>query len=186
MKRFFDIFFAILLIMVFFIPMSFISITILITSRGPLIYWSQRNGINDKIFSMPKFRSMKIETPELATHLMKNPEKFISPIGSFLRKSSFDELPQLFSIIKGDMTFVGPRPALFNQYDLINLRAEKNLNKLKPGLTGWAQVNGRDNLSIEDKVELELEYMNNQSFFFDLQILWRTFLKVLRMNGVSH
>ena len=138
------------------------------------------------IFRMPKFRSMLIDTPDVATHLLDNPDKYLSPIGGFLRRSSLDELPQLFSVLKGDMSFVGPRPALYNQDDLIALRSEKGVDKLLPGITGWAQVNGRDELSIPDKVALDVEYLKRQSFWFDMKILWMTFLKVMKRDGVSH
>jgi O-antigen biosynthesis protein WbqP len=163
-------------------------VTILVrsTSKGPSLYWSNRVGKNNKIFKMPKFRSMLIDTPTVATHLLDNPDVYLSPIGGFLRRSSLDELPQLFSVLKGDMSFVGPRPALFNQDDLISLRTEKGVDKLLPGITGWAQVNGRDELSIPDKVALDVEYLNRQSFWFDIKILWMTFLKVVKRDGVSH
>tara|TARA_B100001964_G_C14106489_1_gene541793 strand:- start:94 stop:654 length:561 start_codon:yes stop_codon:yes gene_type:complete len=186
MKRLFDLILSTILIFSLLVPMLFISLLIRLTSKGPVLYWSDRIGLNNSIYKMPKFRSMKVDTPEMATHLMLNPEKFLSPIGGFLRRSSLDELPQLISILKGDMSFVGPRPALFNQDDLIALRLEKGLDKLLPGLTGWAQVNGRDELSISDKVAFEVEYMQNQSFWFDLKILWLTFLKVINKKGVSH
>ena len=186
MKRLFDLILSIILILSFLVPMLFIALLIKLTSKGPVFHWSDRVGFSNSIYQMPKFRSMKVDTPEMATHLMLNPDKFLSPIGSFLRRSSLDELPQLISILKGDMSFVGPRPALFNQDDLIALRLEKGLDKLLPGLTGWAQVNGRDELSISDKVALEVEYMQNKSFWFDLKILWLTFLKVINKKGVSH
>ena len=186
MKRLFDLILSTILIFSLLVPMLFISLLIRLTSKGPVLYWADRVGFANSIYKMPKFRSMKVDTPEMATHLMLNPDKFLSPIGSFLRRSSLDELPQLISILKGDMSFVGPRPALFNQDDLIALRLEKGLDKLLPGLTGWAQVNGRDELSISDKVALEVEYMQNKSFWFDLKILWLTFLKVINKKGVSH
>ena len=186
MKRLFDLILSTIIIFSLLVPMLFISLLIRLTSKGPVLYWSDRVGLDNSIYKMPKFRSMKVDTPEMATHLMLNPEKFLSPIGGFLRRSSLDELPQLISILKGDMSFVGPRPALFNQDDLIALRLEKGLDKLLPGLTGWAQVNGRDELSISDKVAFEVEYMQNQSFWFDLKILWLTFLKVINKKGVSH
>tara|TARA_B100001173_G_scaffold309317_1_gene321358 strand:- start:13 stop:498 length:486 start_codon:yes stop_codon:yes gene_type:complete len=160
--------------------------TILLTSRGPFLYWSNRVGKNNIIFKMPKFRTMKVNTPVVATHLMKNPDDHLTPIGSFIRRTSLDEFPQLFSILNGNMSFVGPRPALFNQEELINLRNKKGIDRMVPGLTGWAQVNGRDNLSIPEKVMLEEEYMNNKSFLFDLKILWLTFLKVIVAKGISH
>jgi len=186
MKRLFDLSCGIALFMLLFIPALLIAIMVRLTSKGPALYWSDRVGKNGKIFKMPKFRSMLIDTPIVATHLMSNPESYLSPIGGFLRRSSLDELPQLFSVLKGDMSFVGPRPALFNQYDLIALRTEKGVDKLLPGITGWAQVNGRDELSIPDKVVLDVEYLNRQSFWFDIKILWMTFLKVVKRDGVSH
>ena len=186
MKRFFDFSFAIFLIfaLLFFIIIS--AILVKITSKGRALYWSDRVGKNNKIFKMPKFRSMLTGTPTVATHLLDNPDVYLSPIGGFLRSTSLDELPQLFSVLKGDMSFVGPRPALFNQEDLIALRKEKGVDKLLPGITGWAQVNGRDELSISDKNTLDVEYLNRQSFWFDMKILWMTFLKVIKRDGVSH
>ena len=159
---------------------------VITTSKGPVLYWSDRIGRNNEIFKMPKFRSMLIDTPAVATHLLDNPDVYLSPIGGFLRRFSLDELPQLLSVLKGDMSFVGPRPALYNQDDLIALRTEKGVDKLLPGITGWAQVNGRDELSIPDKVALDVEYLNRQSFWFDIKILWMTFLKVINRDGVSH
>jgi O-antigen biosynthesis protein WbqP len=163
-----------------------VAILIRSTSKGPSLYWSDRVGKNNKIFKMPKFRSMLIDTPAVATHLLDNPDAYLSPIGGFLRSTSLDELPQLFSVLRGDMSFVGPRPALYNQDDLISLRTEKGVDKLLPGITGWAQVNGRDELSIPDKVALDVEYLNRQSFWFDVKILWMTFLKVFKRDNVSH
>ena len=157
-----------------------------LTSVGSILYWSDRVGRDNKLFKMPKFRTMLIGTPALATHLLPDPTQFLTPVGSFLRKSSLDELPQLWSIIKGDMSFVGPRPALFNQDDLIALRSQHGVDCLLPGLTGWAQVNGRDELAIPDKVKLDLEYMNNQTLLLDLKIMTMTFLKVLHREGVNH
>jgi O-antigen biosynthesis protein WbqP len=157
-----------------------------LTSKGSVIYWSDRVGQNNKIFKMPKFRTMLVDTPAVATHLLQNPEQFLTPVGSFLRKSSLDELPQLWSILKGDMSFVGPRPALFNQEDLITLRTKYGVDKLTPGLTGWAQINGRDELPISEKVKLDVEYLNNQSLVMDLKIIFMTFLKVVRREGVQH
>ena len=186
MKRTFDLVFALVLISTLFSILILIVIFIKLSSKGPVLYWSDRVGKNNRIFRMPKFRTMKTKTPEIATHLMKNPKQFLSPIGGFLRQTSLDELPQLLSILKGDMSFVGPRPALYNQEDLINLRSDHGLHKLIPGLTGWAQVNGRDDLSIPEKVLLEVEYVNKKSFWFDLKILWLTFLKVINRRGVSH
>ena len=186
MKRIFDLILAAILIIVLSVPMLFIILAIRLTSKGPALYWSERVGLDNSIYKMPKFRTMKIDTPQVATHLMSNPEKFLSPIGGFLRQTSLDELPQLLSILKGNMSFVGPRPALYNQEDLITLRSENDLDKLLPGLTGWAQVNGRDELSIPEKVALEVEYVQKKSFWFDLKILWLTFLKVINRKGVSH
>ena len=156
------------------------------SSHGSILYWSKRIGKNSLIFYMPKFRTMYMKTPEVATHLLKNPKVFLTPIGGFLRKTSLDELPQIWSVIKGDMNFVGPRPALFNQEDLILLRKENEVDTLTPGITGWAQVNGRDELSIPDKVDFDIEYMRRRSFLFDIKILWMTFLKVIKKDGVSH
>ena len=186
MKRTFDLFFGVILLLLLVIIMLFIAIAIRLTSKGPSLYWSDRIGKNNKIFKMPKFRSMLTDTPAVATHLLDNPDSYLSPIGGFLRFSSLDELPQLFSVLRGDMSFVGPRPALYNQVDLITLRTEKGVDQLVPGLTGWAQVNGRDELPIPEKVALDVEYMELQSFWFDLKILWMTFLKVVRRVGVAH
>ena len=186
MKRVFDLFAGVILLLSLVIIMLFIAIAIRRTSKGSVLYWSDRVGKNNKIFKMPKFRSMLTDTPAVATHLLDNPDSYLSSIGSFLRSSSLDELPQLFSVLKGDMSFVGPRPALYNQDDLITLRSEKSVDKLLPGITGWAQVNGRDKLSIHDKVALDAEYLDRQSFWFDMKILWMTFLKVIKRDGVSH
>jgi len=186
MKRVFDLSLGVILFVLLLISMLLIAIAIRITSKGPSLYWSDRVGKNNKIFKMPKFRSMLIGSPAVATHLLDNPSSYLSPIGGFLRLSSLDELPQLFSVLNGDMSFIGPRPALYNQDDLIALRTEKGVDKLLPGITGWAQVNGRDELSIPDKVALDTEYLNRQSFWFDIKILWMTFLKVAKRDGVSH
>ena len=186
MKRIFDILLSVGILIVLAIPMLLITVLVRLTSKGSAIYWSKRVGMNSVIFEMPKFRSMQMETPTVATHLMKRPDKFLSPIGAFLRRSSLDELPQLFSILKGNMSFIGPRPALFNQQDLILLRKKNGIDGVKPGITGWAQVNGRDELSIADKVGYDVEYVNNQSLLFDLKILWMTFVKVIRRAGVTH
>ena len=186
MKLAFDLFFSVMLLILLAFVMLFIAIVIRLTSKGPSLYWSDRVGKNNKIFKMPKFRTMFIDTPVVATHLLDNPDVYLTPIGGFLRSTSLDELPQLFSVLKGDMSFVGPRPALFNQNDLITLRTEKGVDKLLPGITGWTQVNGRDELLIPDKVRLDVEYLNRQSFWFDMKILWMTFLKVLKRDGVSH
>ena len=186
MKKLFDLILAIFLILPLLIPFLLIAILIIITSKGPVLYWSDRVGKNNKIFKMPKFRSMVINTPTLATHLLDNPDSYLSPIGRFLRTTSLDELPQLFCILKGSMSFVGPRPALYNQYDLISLRTQEGVDKLAPGITGWAQVNGRDVLSISDKVLLDVEYQNRQSIWFDIKILWMTLFKVIKKDGVDH
>jgi len=186
MKRIFDLILAIFLFLVLLISLLLIAALVIATSKGPALYWSDRVGKNNKIFKMPKFRSMLTDTPAVATHLLDNPDVYLSPIGGFLRSTSLDELPQLFSVLKGDMSFVGPRPALFNQEDLIVLRSEKGVDSLLPGITGWAQVNGRDELSIPDKVALDVEYLNRQSFWLDVKILWMTFLKVMNRDGVSH
>ena len=186
MKRAFDLFFGVILLLSLVIIMLLTAIAIRLTSKGSTLYWSDRVGKNNNIFNMPKFRSMLTDTPAVATHLLNNPDAYLSPIGGFLRSTSLDELPQLFSVLRGDMSFVGPRPALFNQDDLITLRTEKGVDKLLPGITGWAQVNGRDELSIPDKVALDVEYLNRKSFWFDIKILWMTFLKVVKRDGVSH
>jgi O-antigen biosynthesis protein WbqP len=186
MKQIFDLLLGVAILVFLVVPMLLIYIAVRFSSKGPALYWSDRVGKNNKIFKMPKFRSMLTDTPTVATHLLDNPDAYLSPIGGFLRSTSLDELPQLFSVLKGDMSFVGPRPALFNQDDLIALRTEKGVDKLLPGITGWAQVNGRDELSIPDKVILDVEYLNCQSFWFDIKILWMTFLKVINRDGVSH
>lgn len=185
-KRFFDLSLAIMVIVILSPLSLLIWALVRFTSSGPAIYWSSRAGKNNQIFKMPKFRTMSTGTPTVATHLLSNPTQYLTPIGQFLRKSSLDELPQLWSIVAGDMSFVGPRPALFNQDDLIALRAQYGVDKLVPGLTGWAQVNGRDDLSIPVKVRYEIEYLQKQSFWFDMKILGLTFLKVVRRAGVSH
>lgn len=186
MKRLFDLFAGLLLLFLLAIPMILIAIIIRSTSKGPSLYWSDRVGKNNMIFRMPKFRSMLVNTPEVATHNLENPGHYLSPIGSFLRRKSLDELPQLFSVIKGDMSFVGPRPALFNQEDLIALRTDLGISKLLPGITGWAQINGRDQLSIAEKVNLDLVYLNRQSFWFDMIILIKTLIKVIKNKDVTH
>lgn len=186
MKRLFDFALSFVLLLAFAIPILIVAILVKLTSPGPAIYWSDRVGVRNKIFRMPKFRTMRIDTPAVATHLLTNPGQFLTPIGSFLRKSSLDELPQLWSILCGDMSFVGPRPALFNQQDLIALRIEYGVDRILPGLTGWAQINGRDELPIPEKVKLDLTYMQQQSFFFDLKIILLTALKVVRRDGVTH
>lgn len=186
MKRLFDLALGLIAAVVLLLPLVVVALLVRLTSFGPALYWSDRVGRQNKIFKMPKFRSMHVGTPAVATHLLANPKSHLTPIGSFLRKSSLDELPQLWSILVGDMSFVGPRPALFNQHDLIELRTEKNVHTLVPGLTGWAQVNGRDELPIPQKVALDAEYLKHQGFWFDIKILWLTFLKVVRRDGVSH
>jgi O-antigen biosynthesis protein WbqP len=186
MKRLTDLTLALTALVILLIPLLLLALLIRATSPGPVLYWSDRVGRLNRLFKMPKFRSMQIETPAVATHLLQNPEQWLTPIGSFLRKSSLDELPQLWSILKGDMSLVGPRPALFNQDDLIGLRTDVGVHELLPGLTGWAQVNGRDELPISEKVKLDAEYLERRSFGFDLWILWLTLLKVLRRDGVSH
>ncbi len=186
MKRLFDFITALVLLIVFGIPMLIVAALVKLTSKGPTLYWSDRVGKNNAIFKMPKFRTMKIDTPAVATHLLSNPDQYVTPIGKLLRKSSLDELPQVFSILKGDMSFVGPRPALFNQDDLVALRTERGVHVLTPGLTGWAQINGRDELPIPLKVEFDEYYLNHRSFLFDLKILFMTFVKVLRREGVTH
>jgi O-antigen biosynthesis protein WbqP len=186
MKRIFDLLFGVMLFALLAIPMLLIAIAVSLSSKGAVLYWSDRVGINNKIFKMPKFRSMLLGAPTVATHLLDNPDVYLSPIGGFLRRTSLDELPQLFSVLKGDMSFVGPRPALFNQDSLIALRKEKGIDKLLSGVTGWAQVNGRDELSIADKVALDVEYLSRKSFWFDIKILWMTFLRVISRDGISH
>jgi len=185
-KRLFDLTVALVAAVFLALPIVITALAVRLTSPGPVLYWSRRLGRNNRIFEMPKFRSMRIDTPAVATHLLQNPEQWLTPIGSFLRKFSLDELPQLWSILKGDMSFVGPRPALFNQNDLIFLRTEKGVHELVPGLTGWAQVNGRDELPIPQKVQLDAEYLERRTLLFDMKILWMTALKVLARNGVSH
>jgi len=185
-KRLFDLALALMAIGFLWLPILILAVAVRLSSPGPVLYWSDRIGRHNEIFKMPKFRSMLIDTPPVATHLLQNPDQWLTPIGSFLRKSSLDELPQLWSILKGDMSFVGPRPALFNQYDLITLRKKNRVDELVPGLTGWAQVNGRDELPISQKVKLDSEYLQRRSLLFDLRVLWMTVLKVLGRDGVSH
>ena len=186
MKRLFDLAVALVAAVFLALPIMMTALAVRLTSPGPALYWSDRVGRHNRIFKMPKFRSMRIDTPAVATHLLQNPEQWLTPIGSFQRKSSLDELPQLWSILKGDMSFVGPRPALFNQDDLIALRTEKGVHELVPGLTGWAQVNGRDELPIPQKVQLDVEYLERRSLLLDMKIIWMTALKVLARDGVSH
>lgn len=186
MKRALDLLVALVATVVLLIPLAVIAVLVRATSRGPALYWSDRVGQHNRIFKMPKFRTMRVDTPAVATHLLKNPDAYLTPIGPFLRKSSLDELPQLWSILKGDMSLVGPRPALFNQDDLIALRTERGVHELVPGLTGWAQINGRDELPIPVKVQLDVEYLQRRSFGFDLKILLRTALSVVRRDGITH
>lgn len=186
MKRFVDLLLALGATLVLLLPILLVALAVKLTSPGPVLYWSDRVGRHNRIFRMPKFRSMRTGTPAVATHLLDNPGAYLTPIGSFLRRSSLDELPQLWSILAGDMSFVGPRPALFNQDDLIALRTAQGVHELVPGLTGWAQINGRDELPIPEKVRLDAEYLQRRSLGFDLRILWLTFIKVLRRDGVSH
>lgn len=186
MKRLFDLLLALAAAAVLALPILLVAIAVRLTSAGPALYWSDRVGRNNAIFRMPKFRSMRVGTPAVATHLLSDPTSHLTPIGSFLRKSSLDELPQLWSILSADMSFVGPRPALFNQQDLIDLRTQKDVHTLVPGLTGWAQVNGRDELPLVQKVALDAEYLQRRTLWFDIKILWLTFLKVVQRDGVSH
>jgi len=186
LKRLFDLVVATVALFFSFLPILVIALAARLTSPGPALYWSARVGRQNRIFKMPKFRTMRINTPAVATHLLADPERWLTPIGPFLRKTSLDELPQLWSILKGDMSFVGPRPALFNQDDLVALRTERGIHLLTPGLTGWAQVNGRDDLTIAEKVEFDAEYLARQSFLFDMRILWLTLVRVISRDAVSH
>ena len=186
MKRIFDWIMALVVTLLVGLPMVLVALLVKFTSSGPMLYWSERVGKDNFIFRMPKFRTMRIDTPAVATHLLSNPDQFLTPIGPFLRKWSLDEFPQLWSVFKGDMSFVGPRPALFNQDDLIALRTKGGVHRLTPGITGWAQINGRDDIPIPKKVEFDEYYLKNQSFLFDIKILWMTFLKVIKREGVSH
>ena len=186
MKRLFDLMLASCAVVVLFLPIVLVAILVKLTSNGPALYWSDRVGRYNKLFKMPKFRTMRVDTPAVATHLLANPVLFLTPVGGFLRKSSLDELPQLLSILKGDMSIVGPRPALFNQQDLIDLRTSQGVHELVPGLTGWAQINGRDELPIPAKVKLDFEYLQKMSLSFDMKVIWLTLVKVVRRDGVSH
>ena len=186
MKRFLDFSLALMAAIAFFIPLLFLIVLVKLTSKGPALYWSKRVGRYNHLFSMPKLRTMRIDTPVVATHLLTNPDQFLTPIGGFLRKSSLDEIPQLWCILCGDMSIVGPRPALFNQQNLIDLRTEKGVHNIRPGLTGWAQINGRDELPITEKVKLDLEYLQRQSQAFDIKIIALTALKVVRRDGITH
>ena len=186
MKRIFDVIVAIAFLAIISMPMLVIALMVKLTSKGSVLHWSDRIGRGNAIFKMPKFRTMRIDTPAVATHLLKNPDKYLTPVGSIMRRFSLDEFPQLWSVLKGDMSFVGPRPALYNQDDLIELRTKKGVHKLVPGITGWAQVNGRDELPIPVKVEYDEFYLKNRSFWFDMKILWLTFIKVVKREGVTH
>lgn len=186
MKRLFDLVLATIALLILFVPLLLVALCVKLTSKGPVVYWSNRVGRNNDVFKMPKFRTMRVDTPAVATHLLGDPGQFLTPAGSALRKSSLDELPQLWSIFKGDMSFVGPRPALFNQADLVALRTQYGVDKVLPGLTGWAQINGRDELPIPDKVKLDVDYVNSQSFMLDVKIIFLTFFKVLRRDGITH
>jgi O-antigen biosynthesis protein WbqP len=186
MKRLFDLGLCIMAAAVMLVPMVLLALLVRFTSPGPALYWSDRVGRYNNIFKMPKFRTMRVGTPTVASHLLHDPKTHLTPFGSFLRKSSLDELPQLWSILVGDMSFVGPRPALFNQYDLIKMRTQQNVHTLLPGLTGWAQVNGRDELPTPQKVAMDAEYLRRQGFWFDFKVLWLTFSKVVKSDGVSH
>lgn len=186
LKRLFDIALSVVLLAIFAVPMVLIGVSIRLTSSGPALYWSRRVGRDNSVFNMPKFRTMRVDTPVLATHLMESPETYLTPIGSVLRRTSLDELPQLWSILAGDMSFVGPRPALFNQDDLIALRARAGIDRLVPGLTGWAQVNGRDELPVDEKVRFDSEYLQGRSLCLDLRIIFITLVKVFRRHGISH
>lgn len=186
MTRFFDIIFSLTLIIILTFPSIIIILYLLIIAKGKVFFLSKRIGINSSIFYMYKFRTMKKNTPDVATHLLENPNSYLLPFGNFLRKSSLDEIPQLINILKGDMCFIGPRPALYNQYDLMELRIKYGIHKQKPGITGWAQINGRDSISIIDKVELENYYMKNKNIFFDIKIIYLTIFKIFKTKDVSH
>jgi len=186
MKRLFDVILALFALLILLVPIGLVALCVKLTSKGPAVYWSDRVGRRNKIFKMPKFRTMRVDTPAVATHLLSDPKRFLTPVGSFLRKSSLDELPQLWSIFRGDMSFVGPRPALFNQDDLVALRTQYGVDQVLPGLTGWAQINGRDELPIPEKVKLDVDYVRRQSLWLDMKIIFLTFLKVVRRDGVSH
>ncbi len=186
MKRAFDLFLGTVALLILALPFCLLAVLVKCTSRGPVLYWSDRVGRNNILFSMPKLRTMRVDTPVVATHLLSNPGQFLTPIGGFLRKSSLDEIPQLWSILRGDMTFVGPRPALFNQDNLIEMRTKVGVHTVRPGLTGWAQINGRDELPLAEKVKLDQAYLERQSLAFDLMVIFRTFQKVIRRDGITH
>jgi O-antigen biosynthesis protein WbqP len=185
-KRALDLVLAVALLAILIVPLALTGLLVRLTSSGPALYWSDRVGKDNAIFKMPKFRTMRIGTPAVATHLLGDPDAYLTPVGSFLRRTSLDELPQLWSILMGHMSFVGPRPALYNQHDLVTLRTEAGVHRLVPGLTGWAQINGRDELSIPEKVELDVEYLKRRSLMLDLNVLWLTVVKVIRREGVAH
>jgi len=186
MKRLLDLLLGLTAAVVLMAPLLLAALLVKLTSNGPALYWSNRVGRHNVIFAMPKLRTMRVGTEVVATHLLQNPEQCLSPIGGFLRKSSLDELPQLWSVLRGDMSIVGPRPALFNQHNLIQMRTENGIHEIRPGLTGWAQVNGRDELPIPRKVELDLYYLRHQSLSFDLKVIFLTVLKVVRRDGITH
>jgi len=186
MKRALDILLGLTAMVILFVPFCILSILVRLTSPGPALYWSDRVGRNNTLFSMPKLRTMRVDTPVVATHLLNDPKQFLSPIGGFLRKSSLDEIPQLWCIVRGDMSIVGPRPALFNQHNLIELRTQQGVHKVRPGLTGWAQINGRDELPLPEKVRLDVDYIARQSLAFDAKVILLTFLKVIRRDGITH
>jgi O-antigen biosynthesis protein WbqP len=186
MKRTLDLFLSVAAAALFFLPFCVLALLVKCTSRGPVLYWSQRVGQDNRIFLMPKLRTMRVDTPVVATHLLANPQQFLTPVGAFLRKSSLDELPQLWSILRGDMSVVGPRPALFNQHNLIEMRTRCGVHKVRPGLTGWAQVNGRDELPLPEKVRFDQDYLRLQSVAFDLKVIGLTVQKVMRREGVAH
>jgi len=186
MKRLFDLIIVIMASLIFAIPMLVVAVAVGLTSKGPILYWSKRVGRNNLLFNMPKFRTMRVDTPVLPTHLLGNPDAYLTSIGSFLRKSSLDELPQLWCILRGDMSVVGPRPALSNQHDLIDARTEKGIHVIKPGLTGWAQVNGRDEIELVKKVQLDYEYLDKKSLIFDVYVVILTFYKVVKREGIQH
>ena len=186
LKRLFDILVTCCASVFLLLPMAVVAVMVRVSSPGPILYWSDRVGRHNRIFKMPKFRSMKIGTPAVATHLLQEADACLTPVGSFLRKSSLDELPQLWSILKGDMSFVGPRPALFNQHDLIELRTQCGIDELVPGLTGWAQINGRDDLPIPQKVALDMVYLRRCSLSLDCYIIWQTAIRVVKRDGISH
>jgi O-antigen biosynthesis protein WbqP len=186
MKRIFDFTLAVFVGIILLIPILIIALAVRLTSEGPVLYWSDRVGRNNQIFKMPKFRSMRIDTPDIATHLLQEPDAWLTSIGNVLRKSSLDELPQIWSVLNAEMSFVGPRPALYNQADLIALRKKAGIDKLLPGITGWAQINGRDYLNVEEKVTLDLEYLNKKSIYFDAKILLLTIFKVIKKESIKH